>query len=116
MGDGSARADVEALAARIGCAVSVFTAVSADEMASVLSATAPGVDREGNLAQRIPIVPPIGDTYLFDRPADEQERWIAKLDSTLSASTAISHRSYRPKASPPTPRCAKRQGNTRQVG
>ena len=29
----SARADVEALAARIGCAVSVFTAVSADEMA-----------------------------------------------------------------------------------
>ncbi len=75
----NARADVEALAARIGCAVSVFTAVSADEMASVLSATAPGVDREGNLAQRIPIVPPIGDTYLFDRPADEQERWIAKL-------------------------------------
>ena len=56
----NARADVEALAARIGCAVSVFTAVSADEMAAVLSATAPGVDREGNLAQRIPIVPPIG--------------------------------------------------------
>ena len=74
-----ARADVEAFAAQIGCEVSVFTAVSTDEMAVVLSATAPGVDRGESLAQRIPIVPPIGDTYLFDRSTQEQERWIAKL-------------------------------------
>ena len=74
-----ARADVEALAARIGCAVSVFTAVSDDEMAAVLSATAPGIDRKENLAQRIPISPPIGDTHIFDRPAIEQDRWIGKL-------------------------------------
>ena len=67
-----ARADVEALAAQIGCEVSVFTAVSTDEMAVVLSATAPGVDRGESLVQRIPIVPPIGDTYLFDRSTQEQ--------------------------------------------
>jgi hypothetical protein len=75
----AARAHVEELASRIGCEVAVFTAVSADEMAAVLSAAAAGVTREEGLAQRIPLVPPIGDTYLFDRSADEQERWIAKL-------------------------------------
>lgn len=74
----AARPDVESLAARIGCEVSVFTAVSADEMAAVLSATGPGIDREAGLAQRIPIVPPIGDSYVFDLPVEEQDRWIAK--------------------------------------
>jgi flavin reductase (DIM6/NTAB) family NADH-FMN oxidoreductase RutF len=75
----AARGAVEELASRIGCEVAVFTAVSADEMAAVLSAAAAGVNREEGLAQRIPLVPPIGDTYLFDRSAEEQERWIAKL-------------------------------------
>jgi flavin reductase (DIM6/NTAB) family NADH-FMN oxidoreductase RutF len=75
----TARADVEALASRIGCEVAVFTAVSPDEMATVLSAAAAGLNREEDLAQRVPLVPPIGDTYLFDRCAEEQERWIAKL-------------------------------------
>jgi flavin reductase (DIM6/NTAB) family NADH-FMN oxidoreductase RutF len=74
-----ARTEVEALAARIGCAVTVFTAVGADEMAAVLQATGPGVDGDSILAQRIPMVPPIGDTYLFDLSTEEQERWIAKL-------------------------------------
>jgi DNA-binding IclR family transcriptional regulator len=74
-----ARADVEALAARIGCAVSVFTAVSTDEMAAVLQATGAGVDRDSNLARRIPIVPPIGDTYVSELSVEEQERWISKL-------------------------------------
>ncbi|MBY4212430.1 flavin reductase family protein [Rhodococcus fascians] len=75
----AARSEVEALAADIGCEVSVLTAVSADEMATVLSATAPGVDRDAALAQRIPIVPPIGDSYVFDLPSAEQNRWIDKL-------------------------------------
>jgi flavin reductase (DIM6/NTAB) family NADH-FMN oxidoreductase RutF len=73
------RAEVEALATRIGCAVSVFTAVGTDEMVAVLQATGPGVDGDFNLAQRIPMVPPIGDTYVFDLSAQEQQRWIAKL-------------------------------------
>lgn len=75
----AARSEVEALAAEIGCEVSVLTAVSADEMATVLSATAPGVDRDAALAQRIPIVPPIGDSYVFALPEPEQNRWIDKL-------------------------------------
>lgn len=74
-----ARADVEALANSIGCEVSVFTAVSCDEMATVLSATGVGVDREEGLAHRVPMVPPIGDSYVFSRPIEEQERWVDKL-------------------------------------
>lgn len=83
------RAEVEALAARVGCEVSLFTAVSAEEMAAVLSATGPGVDRGESLAQRIPMVPPIGDTYLFDQPASEQDRWIAKLRNCEDADRAV---------------------------
>ncbi|MGK9270879.1 flavin reductase family protein [Williamsia muralis] len=74
-----ARAEVEALANSIGCEVSVFTAVSCDEMATVLSATGIGVDREEGLAHRVPMVPPIGDSYVFSRPIEEQERWVDKL-------------------------------------
>jgi flavin reductase (DIM6/NTAB) family NADH-FMN oxidoreductase RutF len=74
----SARPAVEALAKDLGCEVTLFTAVSPDEMATVLSATAPDINREGGLGRRVPIVPPIGDTYVFDLPAEEQERWLAK--------------------------------------
>jgi flavin reductase (DIM6/NTAB) family NADH-FMN oxidoreductase RutF len=73
-----ARPAVEALADEIGCEVRICTAVSKDEMATVLSAVAPGMNREEGLARRIPIVPPIGDTFVFDLSAEDQERWIAK--------------------------------------
>jgi flavin reductase (DIM6/NTAB) family NADH-FMN oxidoreductase RutF len=86
------RADLEALACRVGCEVSVFTAVGADEMAAVFSATAPNVDRESSLAQRLPIVPPIGDTYVFARSSEEQERWIAKLRDGDEAEVALHRR------------------------
>ncbi|WP_439032421.1 flavin reductase family protein [Gordonia terrae] len=75
----TARPQVEALAAALRGEVSVLTAVSRDEMAVVLSATGPGVDREEGLAYRIPMVPPIGDTYVFDQDEDTQTRWLAKL-------------------------------------
>ncbi|MGC4964009.1 flavin reductase family protein [Gordonia sp. DT101] len=84
----SARSQVEELASSIGCEVTVFTAVSVDEMATVLSVTGAGVDREEGLAHRIPMVPPIGDSYVFDQDGDAQERWIAKLrgaDETVKA-------------------------------
>ena len=48
-------------------------------MAVVLSATAAGVDRADGLAHRIPMVPPIGDTYVFDQDLQTQERWLSKL-------------------------------------
>jgi flavin reductase (DIM6/NTAB) family NADH-FMN oxidoreductase RutF len=75
----AARPQIEELASSLGCEVSVFTAVSRDEMAVVLSATAAGVDRADGLAHRIPMVPPIGDTYVFDQDPPTQERWLGKL-------------------------------------
>ncbi|MDH6194674.1 flavin reductase (DIM6/NTAB) family NADH-FMN oxidoreductase RutF/DNA-binding IclR family transcriptional regulator [Mycobacterium frederiksbergense] len=85
----SARADVEGLASRIGCEASVLTAISSDEMAVVLSATAPGLNRESSLAQRVPMVPPIGDTYVFNLPSHEQDRWIAKLRNCDDEQAAV---------------------------
>ncbi|MBD0860703.1 flavin reductase family protein [Gordonia sp. zg691] len=76
----SARPQVEELAAALCCEVSVLTAVSCDEMAVVLSATGPGVDRAEGLADRIPMVPPIGDSYVFAQDAAVQERWLGRLD------------------------------------
>jgi flavin reductase (DIM6/NTAB) family NADH-FMN oxidoreductase RutF len=73
------RSEVEAMAAAIGCDAAVFTAVSNDEMATVLSVTAPGTDRDGSLANRIPMVPPIGDSFVFAQSDQEQDRWIGKL-------------------------------------
>ncbi|WP_227997076.1 flavin reductase family protein [Nocardia australiensis] len=75
----AARAEVENLANELGCEVAVFTDVSSDEMATVLSAAAAGARRESGLARRIPMVPPIGDTYVFDQPLETQERWINRL-------------------------------------
>lgn len=75
----SARPDVEALANLIGCEVTVLTTVSEDEMAAVLSVTGPGIDHAAGFARRVPMVPPIGDTYFFDQPADRQQQWVDKL-------------------------------------
>jgi flavin reductase (DIM6/NTAB) family NADH-FMN oxidoreductase RutF len=73
----TARPDVEALAQNIGCEVILYTAISRDEMATVLSAVGSGVERENGLARRIPIVPPIGDSVVFDLSDDEQDQWLA---------------------------------------
>lgn len=114
-----ARTAVEDLAHDIGCEVTVYTAVGRDEMATVLSASAPGVDPENGLAQRVPIVPPIGDSLVFDLPPEDQERWLAKArgveepggSSTGTVSTSSAHtgsccRSFLGKAEPHTKGCA----------
>ncbi|NMO03047.1 flavin reductase family protein [Gordonia sp. TBRC 11910] len=75
----SARAAVEQLANDIGCEASIFTTVSEEEIATVLSVTAPGVDREADFAQRVPMVPPIGDTYFFDQSERQQQQWVDRL-------------------------------------
>lgn len=73
-----ARSTVERLARQVGCEVSLLTAVSRDELATVLSAVGPGVQRGQGMAHRIPLTPPIGDTFVFAQPESEQERWIRK--------------------------------------
>lgn len=67
------------LAHSIGCEVSVFAAISDDEFATVFSALSADATREGGLASRFPMVPPIGDSYMFDKPVELQERWMKKL-------------------------------------
>ena len=62
-----------------GCGVAVDVAVSDDELATVFSALSADATREGGLASRVPLVPPIGDSYLFDKSAELQEKWIGKL-------------------------------------
>ncbi|MFV0457545.1 MAG: flavin reductase [Actinomycetales bacterium] len=73
-----ARPELERLAAEIGCEVCLLTAVNRDELASVASAVAPGLNPAEGLGSRIPMVPPIGDTYMFAQPVQIQENWLAK--------------------------------------
>lgn len=74
----SLRPEVEALAHSIGCEVTLYTTIGRDEMARVLSAFGPGVEQTNGLARRIPIVPPIGDSIVFDLSEEEQERWLSR--------------------------------------
>ncbi len=76
------RPEVESLAHTIGCEVALYTAISRDEIAMALSAFGPGIERENGLARRLPTVPPIGDSIVFNLADDEQERWLAKAAGT----------------------------------
>lgn len=75
----SASTELEALARTLRCEVSVFAAVSEDEFATVYHSMSPGNSPEQSFATRLPIVPPIGDTYMFDKSPEVQERWMNKL-------------------------------------
>lgn len=67
------------LANTVGCEVSVHVAVSDDELITVFSDLSADATREHGIASRFPMVPPIGDSYFFDKPADMQDRWMKKL-------------------------------------
>lgn len=84
-----ARTTVEELAGRITCEVSLLTAVSRDEMAVALSAVGPGVNRAKGLAHRIPLIPPLGDTYVSSLPPEEQDRWIRKAQGVDEAGQQV---------------------------
>ncbi|WP_075836139.1 MULTISPECIES: flavin reductase family protein [unclassified Rhodococcus (in: high G+C Gram-positive bacteria)] len=75
----AARLEVEELASSIGCEVTVFTTTGPDEVAAVLSATGPGIERGADFGKRAPMVPPVGDTYFFDQPPESQDDWIGRL-------------------------------------
>ena len=77
-----ASAELEDLADSIGCEVIVYAALSEDEFATVYSALGPDVSQEHRFASRVPIVPPIGDTYMFDKPDDVRDRWLAKIGAS----------------------------------
>lgn len=75
----SARLEVEELASAVGCEVTVYTTVSPDEVAAVLSAAGPGIEVGGDFGKRAPMVPPVGDSYYFDQPPEQQEVWVNRL-------------------------------------
>ena len=75
----SARLEVEELASTVGCEVTVYTTVSPDEVAAVLSAAGPGIEVGGDFGKRAPMVPPVGDSYYFAQPPERQDEWVERL-------------------------------------
>ena len=75
----SAQAELQELADTIRCEVVVWAALSENEFATIFSALGPGVSAEGQLATRVPTIPPIGDTYVFDKSQEVRDRWISKI-------------------------------------
>ena len=88
----SAGAQLEELARSLQCEVSVFTAVSDDELATVYHSMSPDTSPEHSFATRLPIVPPIGDTYMFDKTPEVQERWMKKLKDPSEEIMETHHR------------------------
>src|SRR5699024_438995 len=75
------------LAHGIGCEVAVFAAISDDEMATVFSEIAAEATEERRFASRFPLVPPIGDSYFFDKSSDLQQHWLTKLKNASDETT-----------------------------
>ncbi len=75
----SARLEGEELASTVGCEVTVYTTVSPDEVAAVLSAAGPGIEVGGDFGKRAPMVPPVGDSYYFAQPPERQDEWVERL-------------------------------------
>ncbi|WP_035758178.1 flavin reductase family protein [Granulicoccus phenolivorans] len=72
-----ARNDLQELADGIHCEVALLTAVNCNELAAVAAAAGPGINVGDGLADRVPMVPPIGDTYMAYAPQAEQEAWFS---------------------------------------
>lgn len=73
-----ARAELERVTEVLGGETSLLAAINPDEMVSVATALAPGVHGGEGLGERIPIIPPIGDTYVCGGEPDEVDKWLAK--------------------------------------
>lgn len=71
------RATLEHVSKEVGCEVSILKAENRDEMATLISAYGPGISEASGMGNRLPIIPPIGDTYMFAHSADA-DHWLAK--------------------------------------
>lgn len=83
--------ELKNLAHSIGCEVSVFAAISDDEFATVFTELGGKATRERGFASRFPLVPPIGDSYFFDKSEELQQHWLDKLKDA-SEETIDRHR------------------------
>lgn len=75
----SASAELEKLADEIGCEVTVAAALNADELATVYSTVGENISIEAGLADRLPLVPPIGDSVIFAQSEEIQKHWLGKI-------------------------------------
>lgn len=76
-----ARDDIHRLANDVGCEVSLLTAVNKDELAAVATAVGPGVPTGDSLGLRLPMIPPIGDTFMATGGSEHADYWLAKAKS-----------------------------------
>lgn len=76
-----ARDDIDRLANDIGCEVSLLTAVNKDELAAVASAVGHGVLTADSLGLRMPMIPPIGDTFMATGGKEYADYWLSKAKS-----------------------------------
>lgn len=74
----SARPTLERLAETYDCEVTLLTVVNPNELATISSAVGPNTPTAGTLGVRIPIIPPIADVYMAERPPEEQEEWLSR--------------------------------------
>lgn len=74
-----ARATMEELADDVGGECQLLAAINPDEFVAVATAWAPGVNADESLGERIPIIPPIGDTFISGCDDAELERWLGKV-------------------------------------
>jgi hypothetical protein len=72
------RDELEELTRRIPCESSLLVALNRDELVAVASAVSTGVNQAAGLGERMPMVPPIGDTCVYDASPADQEYWLSK--------------------------------------
>jgi flavin reductase (DIM6/NTAB) family NADH-FMN oxidoreductase RutF/DNA-binding IclR family transcriptional regulator len=72
------RPELEALASSLNAECCLITRANRDELVAVASATAAGLKAAEGLGERMPFVPPLGDSLIFDAPEDERAYWLDK--------------------------------------
>ncbi|WP_459981496.1 flavin reductase [Nocardioides sp. AN3] len=73
-----ARPQIERLARRFRCEAAVLTAVDDEELMTTASAYSGDAEMREPIGQRIPLVPPIGETYVAWAGGAVVERWLAR--------------------------------------
>lgn len=72
------RPELEALASRLAAECSLITRANRDELVAVASAAGGGLQAVEGLGERMPFIPPLGDTLIFDASEEDQEYWLNK--------------------------------------
>jgi len=73
-----ARPQIERLARQVGCEAAVLVAVGEEDLMTTASAYGDGVEMREPIGQRIPLIPPIGETYVAWSGDAVVERWLAR--------------------------------------